>query len=1168
MQPEQDQKILPSQLALVHVGTDSSARNESNCQTHPKIVNHRNDEFVNVATTEVVSTINDVVVGKDVPNVIVDNVQLGLNDDSIIKKVIDSLPATTSGTMGNVMNSATTPDTILAPPYNDDANVNRNVEAAKVPPIDLDAFELSSTAAAPSPPSTVPSIVKISSTYSTADVITNYHNNTRINVSTIDMDMKSGNMDLSKVSDSDVTNTVKSMDNIKDTTTSVETVPPAIGEHGPLREDDYEKVHHHSASDRTTGITPTNCTNADSGIDGMIGATVHERMTIDPLSAVDEMISESNRSSLDNEQECLPPPTESAISQIPIESNISSAITENVRSTLNQIDDKHKFPLDIIPQAVSTMTTEGEKASSKDDNRSESTSLTNKLKRVSPHTLPSQSDEPPKKKLTIRIPLHKMKPKSLNADIVTTPKSIHISSGGRKEVTETYIGSSSTSQPSTDALSSNVEMTNTSAMSPRQSKKLALKQERKRQKMIDQKNSREVETSQTIANDTTESMLNDKSKGMALPTKNPTGHWLTPTTETNETDDNQILLERQTELEANELLVSNADGAIDSVILSATTTEENVAKKKKKGVRRKAMEGDSDPKTSKETEIELDDSQWVQCDECGKWRIIPTRVVQELPKQWYCRDNVYDPKHSSCDAPEQTDKEVAKEKKRRLKKKQRLLKTAEEVAAAAVSLSLEPGTHSNVSATVTENPVERSPRPPPPRELVVDTEKGTKQQKSLPSTEKSHLPELPLTTAESRPPKKEKKIASTVKKGRSTESMDKLLPPSEEAVGAVTDVVKPRGRGRPRRANNATVSANISTTKESIPIVGPVTSAPTPPAAEDGENLEWVQCEKCDKWRKLPPHVSADDLPDVWTCTMNRWNPSSASCDAAEDKSDGLQDIGVFGTNGSAAGKLTYRHLIFGSNGRKANRPISEKTCAAESIFSAHFDEDVVPTKVLYADSSAYISRGRPNISVDDNEGMSVFELMSHSKLWQELRGMSSPSEQPGHPPSTSLHNNDTLRMNAYTYDTLPTDVQGQMKDYVIRALDTDTLSGDEVVRRMQQSTNTTLSAIDESILPYCTATVIVTTLCDLVKIGTVECIQKIGNTAMTDCWNPHYRRKVQRVTPINDQHHQLQQRELLEKYTTVSSLSNASQELQQQRRRLSFPMKLSKPWKHAKIHE
>ena len=1080
-----------------------------------------------------------------------DDVQVELSDE--INKNETDVTATTP--VENVEIATTTSDKIVERSNHDEISKNTNVEAEEVPPIDLDTVQ--TTSAVEAPTSIAPSIVKngdTATTYSAKDEVDDNGNMENLNETTAVIDTKSENMDIGIIN---ATNTSKAIDTTTDTTADGTTDPvsPVIHEHDTMQEDMLGTVPS-SASARNTD--PSINTIADIKMDDVI---VDDAMDVDPTPAVDEEISESNTN--DNNEESVLPLAESKISQIPVDLKISTALTDNMSSTLDQIDVTDKSSVNVVPPEVSsTKTSEVHDAGTTVDSQSEALSSTNKLKRSSPHTVPLQSDEPPKKKLTIRIPIHKMKQKASNTDIVTTPKSIHISRGD-KEVTETFIGSSSPPQQALDTLSSKKDVTDSSALSPRQLKKLAFKLERKRQKMMAQKNSAEVETSETMSKD---SILFDKSNDSTATTKNDADSILTPTTETSETDDHQIRLERQGAL--------GADSTIDAVMPSTTTSEENIGKKKKKGVRRKGVDGDSDPKTSKENENEVDDSQWVQCDECGKWRIIPTRVVQELPKQWYCRDNIYDPKHSSCDAPEQTDKEVAKEKKRRLKKKQRLLKSAEEAAAVAL-LSREAGTHSNDTAIVKENAVESSPRPP--RDAVVDIEKPPKQQKRMSSMEESQLPELPLATTESRPPKKDKKIASTVKRGRSVESMDKLLTSSEDVVGAVAvpDVVKPRGRGRPRRANNGTGggSTNTSTTKEAIPIGGTSSSAPTPSATDDGENLEWVQCEKCDKWRKLPPHVSADDLPDVWTCTMNTWNPSSASCDAPEDKSDGLQDIGVFGTNGSAAGKLTYRHLIFGSNGRKANRPISEKTCAAESIFSAHFDEDVAPTKVLYADSSAYISRGRPNISVDDNEGMSVLELMSHSKLWQELRGISSsPSQlpQPGHPPTTSLFNNETLRMNAYTYDTLPADIQGPMKECVIRSLDSDTLSGDEVVQRIQQRQlkNGTTSAMDEKILPYCTATVIVTTLCDLVKIGTVECLQKIGTSATTDCWNPHYRRKVQRVTPINEHQQQKQQQQkLLEQHTIMSSSSSSvSQELQQQRRRLSFPMKLSKPWKHAKM--
>ena len=52
---------------------------------------------------------------------------------------------------------------------------------------------------------------------------------------------------------------------------------------------------------------------------------------------------------------------------------------------------------------------------------------------------------------------------------------------------------------------------------------------------------------------------------------------------------------------------------------------------------------------------------------------------------------------------------------------------------------------------------------------------------------------------------------------------------------------------------------------------------------------KWVQCEKteCNKWRKLPSHMSLDDLPQgKWYCEFNYWDPERAFCDAPEESWD------------------------------------------------------------------------------------------------------------------------------------------------------------------------------------------------------------------------------------------------------------------------------------------
>lgn len=45
----------------------------------------------------------------------------------------------------------------------------------------------------------------------------------------------------------------------------------------------------------------------------------------------------------------------------------------------------------------------------------------------------------------------------------------------------------------------------------------------------------------------------------------------------------------------------------------------------------------------------------------------------------------------------------------------------------------------------------------------------------------------------------------------------------------------------------------------------------------------WVQCNTCDKWRSLPPSVNPAELPDIWTCDLNVYDPDRNSCTAPEE---------------------------------------------------------------------------------------------------------------------------------------------------------------------------------------------------------------------------------------------------------------------------------------------
>ena len=48
------------------------------------------------------------------------------------------------------------------------------------------------------------------------------------------------------------------------------------------------------------------------------------------------------------------------------------------------------------------------------------------------------------------------------------------------------------------------------------------------------------------------------------------------------------------------------------------------------------------------------------------------------------------------------------------------------------------------------------------------------------------------------------------------------------------------------------------------------------------EDQKWAQCDRCGTWRRLPPHVDVDRLPERWFCEMNVWDAARARCDAPE----------------------------------------------------------------------------------------------------------------------------------------------------------------------------------------------------------------------------------------------------------------------------------------------
>ena len=128
----------------------------------------------------------------------------------------------------------------------------------------------------------------------------------------------------------------------------------------------------------------------------------------------------------------------------------------------------------------------------------------------------------------------------------------------------------------------------------------------------------------------------------------------------------------------------------------------------------------------------------------------------------------------------------------------------------------------------------------------------------------------------------------------------------------------------------------------------PYLQAARPPKPKPVWN--WVQCERaaCRKWRRLPLSLKPEALPDAWVCSMNTWDQRFASCEAAQEDEDAIDD-------GQSEKKLCFREIIFNAEG-KYRPPFSERS-AVSSIFAVGTTTVNGRTRdvAAYEDSPVYV---------------------------------------------------------------------------------------------------------------------------------------------------------------------------------------------------------------------
>ncbi|XP_015066875.1 B3 domain-containing transcription repressor VAL2 isoform X2 [Solanum pennellii] len=113
---------------------------------------------------------------------------------------------------------------------------------------------------------------------------------------------------------------------------------------------------------------------------------------------------------------------------------------------------------------------------------------------------------------------------------------------------------------------------------------------------------------------------------------------------------------------------------------------------------------------------------------------------------------------------------------------------------------------------------------------------------------------------------------------------------NDNLVELKVTVVQAQGLMRPPSSGAPTVivieGCEFEEYEEDAPIIG----RPTIPHMDQlGEKIQWVQCEDCFKWRKVPDNV---DLPSRWTCSDNSCDPERSVCSAAQElTADHLRDL-------------------------------------------------------------------------------------------------------------------------------------------------------------------------------------------------------------------------------------------------------------------------------------
>ncbi|GMF25217.1 unnamed protein product [Phytophthora fragariaefolia] len=352
--------------------------------------------------------------------------------------------------------------------------------------------------------------------------------------------------------------------------------------------------------------------------------------------------------------------------------------------------------------------------------------------------------------------------------------------------------------------------------------------------------------------------------------------------------------------------------------LKGSATDMTSLEEKEKGSRssKNKDKASKKRKITKQLREKYREVKWVQCEstQCGKWRVVPASInFDRLPAVWYCHLNTWAPELAKCSAPNPPEvdafllKQAKKDGSSRPSKKARASSSTGDAAPAASVSVTTVGVMTPTSSATDLSSLGKS--------------NSTKHGKGSKATVSGTGNSLSNTGAGS-----SNTEAATSNNGNT----------DNYSTGHST-------KGRGGRGHNSSTPGNSNTSgiKKTV--------------------LEWAQCEKCNKWRKLPQHIKSSTLPDKWYCSMNHWDPSHAKCSVPEEADQEPLPLpphpgsqwhkGGHKGQRPRRGKLSYSELLYGSTGqlRKAYTPESSTQSFEYEGTTYHRDDQ-------YKHSSMYVS--------------------------------------------------------------------------------------------------------------------------------------------------------------------------------------------------------------------